>query len=84
MSADGRFIYVSNGPGTAKDGNGFISRVSTSGEMLQREWATGLNAPKGIFLVGGTLYAADIDEVLAINAASGAVRARTPVPARIS
>lgn len=81
MSADGRFIYVSNvnGPGTEKDGNGFISRVSTSGEMLQREWATGLNAPKGIFLVGGTLYATDIDEVVAIDAASGAVRTRTPV-----
>ncbi len=82
LSGDPGVIYVSNvnGPGTEKDGNGFISRVSTSGQMLQREWASGLNAPKGIFLVGDTLYATDIDEVVAIDASSGAIRARTPVP----
>lgn len=81
MSADGAFFYVSNvnGAGTDKDGNGFISRVSTGGQLLQREWASGLNAPKGMFLVGDTLYVTDIDEVVAIDAASGAIRARTPI-----
>jgi len=81
MSADGTFFYVSNvnGATTEKDSNGFISRVSTSGELLQREWASGLNAPKGMFLVGDTLYVTDIDEVVAIDAASGGIRARTPV-----
>jgi hypothetical protein len=81
MSGDRTFFYVSNvnGSGADKDGNGFISRVTTSGQVLQREWAVGLDAPKGIFLVGDTLYAADIDQIVAIDAATGAVRSRTPV-----
>jgi hypothetical protein len=81
MSGDRTFFYVSNvnGSGADKDGNGFISRVTTSGQVLQREWAVGLDAPKGIFLVGDTLYAADIDQIVAIDAVTGAVRSRTPV-----
>jgi DNA-binding beta-propeller fold protein YncE len=82
LSRDGSFLYVSNvnGEGEAKDGNGFISRVSTDGHMLQREFATGLNGPKGLVLDGDVLYAADIDQVVVIDAVTGAIRARYPAP----
>ena len=82
MSADGTFLYVTNvnGEGEAKDGNGFIARVSTDGRMLQREFATGLDAPKGIMLGGDALYVADIDQLVVIDAATGAVRRRVPAP----
>jgi len=82
LSADSRFLYVSNVNGEAdvKDGNGFVSRVSLSGELLQREWAAGLNAPKGLALHSGVLYAADIDELVALDAASGVVLRRTALP----
>lgn len=82
LSDDGSFLYVSNinGEPDAKDGNGFISRVSTDGHMLQREFTTGLNGSKGLVLAGDTLYAADIDQVVAIDAATGAVRQRYPAP----
>jgi glucose/arabinose dehydrogenase len=80
LSADKDFLYVSNvnGEGDAKDGNGFIARVSVDGRMLEREWARGLNAPKGIMLGGDALYVADIDELVVLDAQSGAVRRRVP------
>ena len=82
LSADGAFVYVSNvnGEGEVKDGNGFIARVSTDGRMLQREFATGLDAPKGIALRGDALYVADIDRLVVIDAATGAVRTRVSAP----
>ena len=73
-------LYVSNIKGgvTDKDGNGYLTTVSPEGELLDSAWVTGLNAPKGLALQGGTLYAADIDELLEIDVDSGAVVARYP------
>jgi DNA-binding beta-propeller fold protein YncE len=80
LSSDGTFLYVTNvnGEGEAQDGNGFISRVSLDGEMLQREFATGLDGPKGIMAAGDALYVADIDELVVLDATTGAIRRRVP------
>lgn len=82
LSADGTFLYVTNvnGEGDAKDGNGFIARVGVDGRILEREWARGMNAPKGIMLGGAALYVADIDEMVVVDAHSGAVVRRVPTP----
>jgi sugar lactone lactonase YvrE len=82
LSRDGAFLYVSNvnGEGEARDGDGFISRVSTDGRMLEREWARGLDAPKGLALAGDTLVVTDIDHIVLINADTGAVMQRIPAP----
>ncbi len=82
LSADGAFLYVTNvnGEGEAEDGNGFISRVSVDGQMLEREFARGLDAPKGIMLGGDALYVADINEMVVLDAATGAIRRRVPTP----
>jgi DNA-binding beta-propeller fold protein YncE len=82
LSADGTFLYVTNvnGEGEVKDGNGFIARVSTDGRMLEREFAAGLDAPKGIARSGDALYLADINQLVVIDAATGAVRRRVPAP----
>lgn len=81
LSGDRSFLYVTNvnGEGDARDGNGFISRISTSGDVLQREFATGLNGPKGVTLGGDSLYVADIGELAVVDAATGAVRRRVPI-----
>ena len=73
-------IYVSNVNGEAdkKDGNGFISTVSLDGRVIALKWATGLNAPKGLALAGGKLYAADIDELVEIDTKDGKVLNRYP------
>lgn len=82
LAADGRTLYVANvgGEGDVKDGNGFISRISTGGRMLQREWVTGLNAPKGAILAGQRLYVSDIDELVEIDVVEARVAARYPAP----
>lgn len=82
LSADGSYLYVTNvnGEGDAEDGNGFISRVSVDGRMLEREWARGLNGPKGIMRGGPSLYVADIDRMVVLDAATGAVRRTVPIP----
>ena len=81
LDPSGNVLYVSNvnGDPGAKDGNGFISKVSTDGKVLALEWLKGLNAPKGLAVVGGKLYVADIDTVLEIDTKSGAIANRYPV-----
>ncbi len=76
----GNLIYVSNinGAPTEKDGNGFISTISPDGKLIKADWATGLNGPKGMSVVGDTLFVADIDELVAIDVASGSVRKKYP------
>ena len=73
-------IYVSNvaGEATARDGRGFISRVSPEGEMLEAEWVTGLDAPKGLARDRATLYVTDIDRLVAIDVATGEISGEWP------
>jgi sugar lactone lactonase YvrE len=76
-SGEGVF-YVSNvnGEANAADGNGYISKLSQNGEIQEKEWVTGLNAPKGLALHDGKLYVSDIDELAVIDTASGEITAR--------
>lgn len=75
-------LYVSNvnGDANAKDGNGFISRVSLDGEILDEKWVTGLNAPKGLDISGNKLYAADIDTLVEIDIPSASITHTYQVP----
>ncbi len=68
-------LYVANVNGgfDTRDGNGFISRLGLDGTVLELEWATGLNAPKGMAIQGGRLYVADLNELVEIDLASGAI-----------
>lgn len=68
-------IYVSNISGAImqKDGNGFIAKLKPDGTVSTREWVKGLNAPTGLALYDRTLYAADVDELVEINVASGEI-----------
>jgi sugar lactone lactonase YvrE len=74
-------FYVSNinGSPLAKDDNGFISSMKPDGTIDSLELIAGgrdgvtLNAPKGLALVGDTLWVADIDAVRAFNVHTGAV-----------
>ena len=72
--------FVSNfGPGDAqaKDNNGFISRMSPDGAISQREFIAGgkkgvtLHSPRGMYIVGDTLWVADEDAVRGFNRRTG-------------
>lgn len=62
-----------------KDENGFISKVSTTGEILDLEWVTGLSSPKGMAVVGNTLYVADVDEIVEIDIENAKITKKIPV-----
>ncbi|MDP2958905.1 MAG: SMP-30/gluconolactonase/LRE family protein [Longimicrobiales bacterium] len=72
--------FVSNfdGEGDARDANGFISRVSAeTGQIEALRFAQGtaehpLHAPRGMFLVGDTLWVADMDGVHGFHRRTGA------------
>src|SRR5512134_222274 len=78
--ADLDIYFVSNIDGgmTTKDGNGFISRLGPDGALLDTAFIRGgvngvvLNAPKGMVVVGDTLWVTDIDAVRAFDKRSGA------------
>lgn len=75
-------IYVSNvnGNPSEKDGNGFISTIKSDGNIDKLEWVTGLNAPKGMGLIGNLLYVSDIDEIVEIDVLNRKILQRYPVP----
>jgi sugar lactone lactonase YvrE len=66
-------LYVSNvnGDAVAADGNGYISKLSLKGEIVDKEWVTGLDAPKGLALHDGKLYVSDIDKLVVIDTETG-------------
>ena len=69
-------LYVSNMGGhdaTSPAGDGFISRVSLDGKILQQKWVTGLDNPKGLAVVNGRLYAGDDNDLVEIDIAKGAI-----------
>ena len=74
--------YVSNVDGeiNAKDGKGSISKVGLDGQMLKADWVSGLDAPKGLALHNGKLYAADIDQLVEIDVPSAKIVQRYPAP----
>ena len=72
---DNDVVYVSNMNDNPreKDGNGFISRLSTSGEILDLEWVADMSSPKGLGIYEGKLYVSDVDEVIVIDIAEGKI-----------
>jgi sugar lactone lactonase YvrE len=82
LDPDAGVIYVSNvnGDATAADGNGYIAKLSPKGEIVEQQWVTGLDAPKGLALHGGKLYVSDIDKVRVIDTKSGEITASYHAP----
>jgi hypothetical protein len=79
-SASG-FVFSSqiDGAPDGRDGNGRIAKLNRDGTLVKADFVSGLNAPKGVRVCNGTLWTADIDEVLAIDAASGQIKNRTKI-----
>jgi len=75
-------IYTSQieGMPDKKDGMGHISKLSGDGKVTNAMWVTGLNAPKGLRAANGTLWVADIDEVVGIDMAMGKITSHVKVP----
>lgn len=74
---------IGNVPPTEKDGDGYISKLSTSGELIELKWVTGLDAAKGMGMVGNSLFVTNIDEIVEIDVKEGSVIKRFPVDSAV-
>ena len=68
-------LYVSliDGAGWTADGKGGVGKLHPNGKIIDTVWITGLNAPKGMGIVGNKLYVADMLDVIVIDIAKGKI-----------
>lgn len=77
-AADVYLVSNINGSPVEADGNGFISRIAPDGTVLALKWIEGgvndvaLDAPKGMTIVGDTLYVTDITRLRMFHRTTGA------------
>ena len=77
------FVSNINGNPTAKDGNGYISVVDPNGTVRDSAFIKGLNGPKGMAVIGDTLWVTDIDVIRGFNARTRAPVAMVPIPGAV-
>ena len=79
-----KVLYVSNidGEPWAVDGKGSIAKVGLDGKVIDAEWVTGLNCPKGLVLSsdGKWLYAADAGGIVVIDVKKGKIKEKIAIP----
>jgi len=75
------FVFSSQivGDASAKDGNGRIVKLTIDGKVVDANWAKGLDAPKGLRSYRGTLYVADIDQIVGFDIKSGRETSRVKI-----
>lgn len=81
FDAQNNVLYASliNGRPDSADGNGGIAKIGLDGKIINANWVTGLDAPKGMGKFGNTLYAADLTQVDVIDISTGKLTRRIPV-----
>ncbi len=75
-------LYVSqiDGGGGEADGKGGIALLNSDGSIVDADWISGLNAPKGMAAVGNRLYVADLTELVIIDIEQKRVLQKLPLP----
>lgn len=85
-AADVYLVSNINGSPLDLDDNGFISRLAPDGTVGELRWIDGaaegvtLNAPKGMAIIGDTLYVADISVVRRFHRTSGEPQGEIAIP----
>lgn len=84
------FISNVNGEPEARDNNGFITKLDTEGKVTSLKFIQGgvadvlLHAPKGLALVGQTLYIADLDQLKGFDKTTGKLLITVSFPPALS
>ena len=76
-------VYVSNFnkfPKANEIRNDFISKLNFNGEVMVLKWVEGLTAPTGMCIFKDKLYVAERGNLVRINATTGKIIERYPVP----
>lgn len=76
-------LYESNIDGTdpwGADGKGSVGKIGLDGKIIQVDWVSGLNAPKGLGMYKGKLYVADLSNLVVIDIKAGKIDRLIPFP----
>ncbi|WP_420602346.1 hypothetical protein [Flagellimonas sp.] len=73
-------FYASNGLNYKPGTDGFISKLSKDGSLLELKWITGLNRPTGMAIRDSILYVADVNSLVLINTKNGRIVKRLMEP----
>lgn len=73
------FVSLIDGQGNVADGKGGVAILSPEGEVIEKDWITGLNAPKGLAVFNNRLYVADLTEVVVIDIKKAKVIKKIPI-----
>lgn len=76
-------FYVSN-MGGKEDGDGFISRVSAEGKIVDLKWIEDLKDPKGLLVVQDKLYVTNNTELIEIDIQNSEINKRISVTGAVS
>ncbi|ROZ71318.1 hypothetical protein [Ramlibacter sp. WS9] len=79
-------IYLScmaSDSSVAAAGRGYISRLSLSGEVLEKQWIGGLKVPCGITVRESRLFVVDCDRLLVFDTRSARQVAEYPAPGAV-
>lgn len=76
-----KILYVAqiDGKSGEKDGKGAIGKVGLDGKVIDLNWVSGLNAPKGMGKLGSKFYVADVTDIVEIDFKSGKILQKYPV-----
>jgi sugar lactone lactonase YvrE len=78
FDAERKVLYISNvnlNP-WEKDGNGFVTKMDLSGNIIELKWIEGLSSPTGMGISKGFLYIADTDEIVQADIETGEITRR--------
>lgn len=73
------YVAIMGNSADAKDGIGGIGKLDMDGKVINLDWVTGLNSPKGMGIYKNRLYVADVTDVVVIDIASAKVELTIPV-----
>ncbi len=62
-------LYISNinGDPLKLDKNGYITKISVNGQIMEKKWVSGLDAPKGLAIYKNFLYVSDVNKIWKIS-----------------
>ncbi len=80
--AENDYLYASNGKGYGEGIDGFISKLSLTGGLLELNWISGLNRPTGMAIYDQHLYVADVSSIKVIDLQTGSITTtiQEPIP----
>jgi hypothetical protein len=76
-------VSAIEGDPLTKDGKGSLAKINSRGEIVDKEWISGLNAPKGMAQFKDKVYVADIDELVVVDINKAKIIEKLPIPGSI-